>query len=119
MVRRTKGTKSNVKRGIENRINDYQDFRSFGVEKGMKRGVCIHRKDRDGHYSRENAEFVDEKEHRRITGLEKRKLTDNQVREARALHKCGMSTHKIARNMPVSQRTIWKVCKGVSYRDVD
>jgi hypothetical protein len=107
-----------VARGIENRFKDYEEFRQFAVEKGMKEGDCIHRPDRDGHYSRENAEFVDEKEHRRISGLEKRKLSDNQVRECRALRKCGMSTYKIARNMPVSQRTVWLVVNGGAYADV-
>lgn len=105
-------------KGIENRFKDYEEFRDFALEEDMKAGDCIHRPDRAGHYSRENAEFVDEKEHRRITGLERRKLSDNQVREMRALWKCGMSTYKICRNMDISQRTCWLVVNGGAYADV-
>ena len=116
---RIKSSKSYVEKGIQNRFDDYHDFRSFAVENGMQPNDCIHRKDRGGDYCRENVEFVDEQEHRRITGIERRRLTDSQVREARALWKFGFSTHRIAETMPVSQKTIWKVVRGITYADVD
>ena len=116
---RTRQGKSYVNRQIENRFRDYDEFRSCAIDKCMKPGEVVHRPDRDGHYEPGNVEFIDEKEHWKISGREKRVLTDNQVREMRMLNKVGISTHKIAKAFPISQTTCWRVCAGKAYADVE
>jgi DNA invertase Pin-like site-specific DNA recombinase len=47
------------------------------------------------------------------------KLTEGDVREARALHKSGMTTQEIAKQFSVSNGTIWFIVSGVNWTHVE
>lgn len=62
----------------------------------------IHRKCRSGDYECSNVEFSTKEGHIKISGIEKRKLSKNQVAQIKHLYKSGHSTRKIAAEYAIS-----------------
>ena len=109
---------SYLRKGIKINFDGFEDFRDYALSKDIQQGFHCHRPDRDGHYSRENLDFVSPDEHRQITAREKRKLTDHDVRVIRDMARCKTSPRTLAKQFNVSQATIWKIVNRLTYRDV-
>ena len=104
---------------IENRFSNFEEFMRHAIEEGFEDGYHVHRPIRDDHYHKSNVVFLPADEHRKITGREKRKLTDDQCREARQLYKTGTRTRSLARKYNLSQPAIWKLVTKQTYTDVE
>jgi len=115
---RTTGNPYYVSKGIRNEFSSYEDFQDHAKTLNFEKGLHIHRDDRDGNYSVENTSFITSDEHKKLTSRERRKLTDENVRDIRGHHENGLSTWKLAELFDVSQTTIWKIIRGISYKDV-
>jgi DNA invertase Pin-like site-specific DNA recombinase len=109
---------SYLKKQIENQFDDYEQFRLHAISSGIELRFQTHRLDKDGHYSIDNTTFVSPEEHLRISSLERRVLTVNQVLIARDMHANGVSTHKIAKQFGCSQTTVWRCVTRITYADV-
>ena len=107
------------RKGITNDFESYEQFKEHAIDKGYRLGDHAHRPNKDKPYSCDNLDFLDEKTHRRLSGLEKRKLNPEQVKVARDAYKSGVSTRKIAKQMNVSQTLIWRVVTYQTYRDIE
>ena len=115
---RVNNQNSYIKKGIRILFQDYADFRDYALSKDIKDGFHCHRPDRNGHYCRENLDFISPEAHRKITAREKRKLTDNEVRSIREKSLFKMSQRQIAKEFNVSQCTVWKIVNSLAYTDV-
>ena len=109
---------SYLRKGIKIEFDGYEDFRDYALSRDIQQGFHCHRPDRDGHYSRENLDFVSPDQHRQITAREKRKLSDDDVRIIRGAARCKTSQRTLAKRFNVSQATIWKIVNRLTYQDV-
>ena len=53
-------------------LNDFISFRDWANANGYKKGLSIHRENRDGDYEPSNCEFITKSEHAKITRRESR-----------------------------------------------
>ena len=106
---RVKNRRSYQVKNIRNRFS-FTDFIDFARANGLAKGKHCHRPDPNGDYEPENLVFISEEEHRRITGLERRKLSAAQISEILELS-THMSLRKIAKRYGVSHVTIHRYLK--------
>ena len=109
---------SYLRKGIRIEFDGFEDFRDYALSKDIREGFHCHRPDRDGHYSRDNLDFVSPDEHRQITAREKRKLSDDDVRIIRDAAMTKTSQRTLAKRFNVSQATVWKIVNRLTYQDV-
>ena len=109
---------SYLRKGIRIEFDGFEDFRDYALSKDIREGFHCHRPDRDGHYSRDNLDFVSPDEHRQITAREKRKLSDDDVRIIRDAAMTKTSQRTLAKRFNVSQATVWKIINRLTYQDV-
>ena len=93
-------------KSIENKFS-FPEFVEFARDNGLENGKHCHRPDRHGNYCKENLEFITPQEHYALTGREKRKLSDDQIKEVVELSS-NMSLRKIAKRFSVSHVTIYR-----------
>jgi len=106
---------SYLRNRITNQFKGMEEFTRHCLAHGFKPHLVCHRPNRNESYSTSNLEFITKEMHLKISGVEKRKLNPNQVKEIRKLNEDGDSTWKIAKKYNVSQPTVWKLLNGRSY----
>lgn len=103
---RVTNRESYLKNNITNNFT-FPHFLKFAQQNGFETGLHCHRPNRYGDYSENNLVFISPEEHARITGLERRKLTDDQIKEVVDLSHT-TSLRKIANLYGVSHVTIYR-----------
>ena len=106
--------KNRVKVDFEN----YEHFKKWSLMNGFFRGAVIHRKDREGNYSPCNCEFVTQEEHRKISGIERRRFDDITIKEIRQKFANGRSSPSLGKEYGYSQRGIIQIVNRETYKDV-
>ena len=107
-----------LRKGITCEFESFTDFYNFAMESGIRYGDHCHRKSASGPYSRDNLEFISAEDHYKISGREKRKLSDDDALTIRDMYEKKISTRKIARQFNVSQTLVWYIVSWNSYKDV-
>lgn len=115
---RINNQKSYRDRGIICEWKTLEEFRSWALDNGYFLGAVAHRPDRRGNYRPGNLEWISKDTHYKLSGQEKRVLSDDQVREIRQLGKEKISTRKIASEYGISQTLAWQVSTFRTYTDV-
>ena len=115
---RINNAKAYLRKGILCEFTSFTDFYNFALESGIRYGDHCHRKCSNGPYSRDNLEFISAADHYRLSGREKRKLSDDDVLVIREMYLNKISTRNMARQFDVSQTLIWHIVSWNSYRDV-
>ena len=97
---------SYIENNIKNKFN-FPHFVQFALDNGLAAGKHCHRPNRYGDYSDDNLVFISPQEHARITGLERRKLSADQIKDVVEMAKT-TSLRKIATRFGVSHVTIYR-----------
>lgn len=106
---RIRNRKSYVAKKIKN-LFSWPEFLAFCILHNLRVGQHCHRPNRDGDYSPDNLVFISAEDHARISGMERRKLTQKQIQEVKELSS-NMSLRKIAKRFGVSHVTIYRYLK--------
>ena len=103
---------------VFNQFEDYSEFKKWSLMNGWRRGFVIHRKDRNGHYNKDNCEYISEADHRRITGQERRRFSRETIIEIRNIYTKGKSSIALGLEYGYSQRGIIQIVNLETYKDV-
>ena len=106
---RVRHRKSYIEKNIQNRFTFHQ-FLAFAHLNGLEHGKHCHRPNKYQDYCPENLVFITPEEHNRISGLERRKLSEDQIAEIKELSR-NMSLRNIAKIYGVSHVTIHRYLK--------
>lgn len=106
---RCRNRKSYKDKNITNEFS-FPEFLAYARLNGLEHGKHCHRPNRYGNYCSENLVFISEAEHLKISGLERRKLNQDQIQEVIELSG-NMSLRKIAKRFGVSHVTIYRYLK--------
>ena len=103
---RVNNRSSYIANNIKNNFS-FPHFVQFARDNGLSAGKHCHRPNRYGDYSVDNLVFISPQEHARISGLERRKLSADQIKDVVELAKT-TSLRKIATRFGVSHVTIYR-----------